>query len=66
MANLLTTHDLDRKLGFPKGRSARLLKRGLLPRVVLPDGTVRFDEDEIDRCIREEWCEPAETAGASR
>jgi hypothetical protein len=39
----LTPNEADELLRIPYGKSARLARRGLLPHVLLPDGSVRFD-----------------------
>ncbi|MEM8493865.1 MAG: hypothetical protein AAF916_10825 [Planctomycetota bacterium] len=46
---LLTPAEADRLLRYPRGRSARLARRGLLPHLALPDGEVRFPADLLDR-----------------
>ena len=46
---LLTPPEADRLLNVPRGRAARLARRGLLPSVELPDGTLRFPADLLDR-----------------
>jgi hypothetical protein len=45
---LLTPDELDHRLGYRRGRSARLASRGLIPHLVLPDGEIRFDEATIE------------------
>lgn len=52
MGMLLTPRELDRMLRYPRGRSLKLAKAGKLPHIVLPDGEVRFDEDEIEKVLR--------------
>ena len=47
--DLLTPAEADRLLRYPRGRSARLARRGLLPHWTLPDGAVRFPADLLDR-----------------
>jgi hypothetical protein len=47
MTALLMPHDVDRILRYPSGRSERLAKAGKLPCIRLPDGSIRFDEDQI-------------------
>ena len=51
--NLLTPGELDERLSYPSGRSARLARRGLIPHVVLPDSEIRFDPDAINEWLRE-------------
>ena len=52
MTELLTPQELDDRFSFPKGRSARLARKGLLPIITLPDGSIRFAAHDINRCIR--------------
>lgn len=47
----LRPDQLDKRLNWPPGRSARLAKRGKLPHIVLPDGAVRFRWREIKPLI---------------
>ena len=49
---LLTPAEADRLLRYPRGRSARLARRGLLPAVELPDGELRFPADLVERLAR--------------
>ncbi|MBN2131778.1 MAG: hypothetical protein JW741_19920 [Sedimentisphaerales bacterium] len=51
MSNLLTPHDVDQLLRYPNGRSARLAREGKLPCIILPDGEVRFDQDQIEQTL---------------
>jgi len=50
---LLTSSDLDKRLRYPRGRAARLARRGYIPFIALPDGSVRFDPKVIERWLRE-------------
>ena len=52
MPTLLVPRELDRLLRYPRGRSLRLAKAGKLPHIVLPDGEVRFDEEQIERLLQ--------------
>ena len=45
--------DLDRRLSYRRGRSARLARKGLIPHVLLPDGEIRFDPEVIDKWLAE-------------
>jgi hypothetical protein len=51
MPNLLYAEEIDQKLNWPLGRAERLAKQRRLPYVLLPDGSMRFDWDEIERLI---------------
>lgn len=48
MPEFLTPDDVDRLLKLPEGKAARLARRGLLPAIILPDKSIRFDEE----CLR--------------
>jgi hypothetical protein len=43
--------DLDRRLGWKPGTAERLARKRRLPHVLLPDGSIRFDWDEIKPLI---------------
>lgn len=49
MANILTPEQVDRIWKLPRGKAQRLGRRGALPALLFPDGTVRFDADELTR-----------------
>ena len=51
MIHLLQSADVDRRLAWPIGRAERLARRGRLPHVRLPDGSIRFRWREIARMI---------------
>ena len=48
---LIRPRELDHRLGYPQGRSARLARRGAIPAIILPDNEVRFDPDAIDEWL---------------
>ena len=48
---LLMPIEVDRILRYPAGRYERLAKRGKLPCVRLPGGTIRFRELDVERLI---------------
>ena len=52
MAELLYGDDIDHRLSWPLGRADRLARRGKLPHVLLPDGSVRFEWEEIVKLVR--------------
>ena len=52
MQSLLHGSDIDRRLGWHIGRSERLARRGDLPHVVLPDGSLRFEWESIEPLIQ--------------
>jgi predicted site-specific integrase-resolvase len=47
MTALLMPQDVDRILRYPSGRSERLAKEGKISFIRLPDGSIRFDEEQI-------------------
>lgn len=46
-----TPEALDRRMDWKPGRAERLARRRLLPHILLPDGSIRFDWDEIESLI---------------
>lgn len=51
MKSLLTPREVDRTLRYPRGRAKRLAEIGKLPHIRLPDGEIRFDENDISRLL---------------
>jgi hypothetical protein len=49
---LLMPREVDGLLRYPRGRSQRLAKKNKLPHIVLPDGEIRFPEEEINKLLR--------------
>ena len=49
--SLLYPEDVDQRLNWPLGRAARLARQRRLPYVLLPDGSIRFRWDEIERLV---------------
>lgn len=47
METLLTGHEVDLILRYPAGRTERLARAGKIPCIHLPDGEVRFPENQI-------------------
>jgi len=43
--------ELDRRLGWKPGKAERLARQRRLPHVLLPDGSIRFDWEEIEPLI---------------
>lgn len=57
--------DIDRRLSWPLGRAERLARRGDLPYVRLPDGSIRFEWEPIEALVekvpsRREEAEPCD------
>ncbi len=48
---ILDPDDIDHLFRWPPGRAARLARRGKLPHYRLPDGSLRFMREEIERSI---------------
>lgn len=48
----LKPQEVDGLLRLPCGRSARLARKGLIPAIILPDGTIRFSPDIIQKLQR--------------
>lgn len=48
---LLYPEDVDQRLNWPLGRAERLARQRRLPYVLLPDGSIRFRWDEIERLV---------------
>jgi hypothetical protein len=51
MLTLLLPEEVDKLLRLSPGRSARLARRGMLPHIRLPDGTIRFDAGAVEKMI---------------
>lgn len=51
---LLLPEEADVLLRYPLGRSERLARRGKLPHIKLPDGSIRFHEAFIARIVNGE------------
>jgi len=52
MAEILTPEQVDEMWKLPRGKAQRLARRGALPALLFPDGTVRFDADELHRHLK--------------
>ena len=50
---LLKPKEVDVLLRYPVGRAQRLAKKGMIPCIVLPDGSIRFNEKIIESIIRQ-------------
>jgi len=51
IAELLKPNEVDLLLRYPFGRAVKLARKHLLPHVVLPDGSIRFDARAIKRVV---------------
>lgn len=47
MPELSYPEEIDKRLNWPLGRAAKLARQRRLPHLLLPDGSIRFDWDEI-------------------
>jgi predicted site-specific integrase-resolvase len=45
---LLTSREVDRLFRYSSGKAVRLAKAGRLPHIILPDGSIRFREKDIE------------------
>ena len=43
--------ELDKRLGWKPGKAERLARQRRLPYALLPDGSIRFDWDDIAKLI---------------
>jgi len=43
--------EIDKRVGWPLGRADKLARKRLLPHLLLPDGAIRFQWDEISPLI---------------
>lgn len=50
--DLLFPADIDERLSWPRGRTARLARQGALPYYQLPDGSIRLRWEEVAPLIR--------------
>jgi hypothetical protein len=44
----ISPEDVDTRLGWKPGRAERLARQRRLPYVLLPDGSIRFDWNQIE------------------
>lgn len=58
MTHLLTSIGAASLLGITSTRLGRLVREQAVPTVELPDGAIRFDRRELERCV-EGWKRPA-------
>ncbi len=49
---LLYPEDIDQRLSWPLGKALRLARRRKLPHVVLPDGSIRFEWEDIEDLLQ--------------
>ncbi len=50
--SFLRPEEIDARLNWALGRAERLARRGKLPHVVLPDGSIRFEWESIEALLR--------------
>ena len=63
---LLIDGEAARLLRMPLKRLARLAKAGSVPYVMLPDGDLRFDPDDLRRWVGEHKVPADSTEGTSK
>ena len=51
MPELFYPEEIDKRLNWPLGRAAKLARQRRLPHVLLPDGSIRFDWNEIETLV---------------
>lgn len=49
---LMTGRDVDKRLLWPLGRAEKMARNGKIPHILLPDGGIRFDRNEIESLIK--------------
>ena len=52
MQDLIYGEEVDRRLNWSLGRAERFARKQKLPHYVLPDGSIRFVWDEVERMVR--------------
>lgn len=50
--------EVDKRLQLPAGRALRLARRGKLPAIRLPDGTIRIPEAALEAFLTENRVKP--------
>jgi hypothetical protein len=51
MPTLLLPTEVDQLLRYPLGKSERLARRGKLEHIKLPDGSIRFERETIEKIL---------------
>jgi hypothetical protein len=51
MPNLFYPEEIDQRLNWPLGKAEKLARQRRLPYVLLPDGSIRFRWEEIERLL---------------
>lgn len=66
MPEYITPDEVDALLKIRKGKAARLARRGLLPAIILPDKSIRFDRQVLLDFINKQSALPSksESGGA--
>lgn len=49
---LLTGYEVDERLRWVKGRAERMARAGKLPHLLLPDGSIRFNEVDVQQFVQ--------------
>lgn len=53
METILRGFDVDIALRWPNRRAEKLAKKGLIPHLILPDGSIRFRQSDIEAIVRQ-------------
>ncbi|MCY3018492.1 MAG: hypothetical protein NTW87_05615 [Planctomycetota bacterium] len=49
---MLWPDDIDKRFNWPPGRARRLALQGKLPHYRLPDGSLRFEVEEVEALVK--------------
>ncbi len=60
---MMKPSELDRQFGWNTGTARKLAEKGRLPHVLLPDGSIRFEMDQILPLVKR--CSPTTEASAA-
>ena len=52
LQRLIPPSEIDSLLRLPRGRAKRLAIKGEIPHILLPDGEVRFDPEEMQNWLK--------------
>jgi hypothetical protein len=57
--------EVDMRLRYPAGRTKRLIRKGLIPAIQLPDGSLRVLESVVDNLLKRSAMPESQVAHAS-
>lgn len=52
MPDILTPEEVDARWRLPRGRAQRLARKRVIPAMIFPDGTIRFDAEELQAHLK--------------